>query len=195
MWSTVSLPEALAHEKTVFLSRFGRGRRFLCAPMARGQAPSQAGVEFFESKIRPILVNNCYKCHSSQAAKLKGGLSLEYHESMLKGGDSGPAIVPGNPEKVCSSKRCVTRTRPANAAQGQQTDRGANRRPGGVGENGRARSARGRQGLAGANWSKERRQHWAFQPIKRVAVPEVHDTNWVANPVDAFVLAKLEQNA
>ena len=75
------------------------GGLILCAATARGQAPSQAGLEFFENKIRPILVNNCYKCHSSQASKLKGGLSLEYRESILKGGDNGPAIVPGDPEK------------------------------------------------------------------------------------------------
>src|SRR5690349_3699494 len=56
-------------------------------------------VEFFEKKIRPIFVERCYKCHSAQAEKVKGGLLLDSREGLLKGGDSGPAIVPGDPEK------------------------------------------------------------------------------------------------
>src|ERR1041385_1636777 len=62
-------------------------------------ALSKADTEFFESKIRPIFANNCYKCHSADAPKLKGGLSLEFKETMLAGGDTGPAITPGDPER------------------------------------------------------------------------------------------------
>src|SRR5690349_18813848 len=51
------------------------------------------GVEFFEKKIRPVLVECCYKCHSAQAGKLKGGLRLDSREGMLKGGDTSPAII------------------------------------------------------------------------------------------------------
>src|SRR5437867_4979890 len=59
-----------------------------------------AGAEFFESKIRPVLVDNCFKCHSAAAPKLKANLHLDTREGMLKGGDSeDPAIVPGDPEK------------------------------------------------------------------------------------------------
>src|SRR5437870_3810276 len=56
-------------------------------------------VQFFENKIRPILANNCYKCHSQQAEKVKAGLLLDTKEGVLKGGETGPAIVPGDPEK------------------------------------------------------------------------------------------------
>src|SRR6185436_11490441 len=56
-------------------------------------------VEFFEKKIRPIFVERCYKCHSAQAEKVKGGLLLDSRDGLLKGGESGPAIVPGDPEK------------------------------------------------------------------------------------------------
>src|SRR2546430_2403826 len=54
-----------------------------------------AQMEFFENKIRPILAENCYKCHSLQAEKVKGGLLLDTREGVLKGGESGPVIVPG----------------------------------------------------------------------------------------------------
>src|ERR1043166_5021239 len=56
-------------------------------------------IQFFENKIRPVLANNCYKCHSQQAEKVKGGLLLDTKEGLLKGGENGPVIVPGDPEK------------------------------------------------------------------------------------------------
>ena len=60
--------------------------------------PSADQLEFFENKIRPVLVEHCYQCHSDKAEKLKGGLRLDSPEALLKGGDSGPVIVPGNPD-------------------------------------------------------------------------------------------------
>ena len=57
-----------------------------------------AQTDFFEKKIRPVLADNCYKCHSTQAEKVKGGLLLDSRDGLLKGGDTGVAIVPGNPE-------------------------------------------------------------------------------------------------
>ena len=171
------------------------GGALLWAPLARAQAPSAAGVEFFENKIRPILANNCYKCHSSQAPKLKGGLSLEFRESILSGGDTGPAIVPGNPDQSLLIKAVrygdpdlqmppkgnkLPEARIADLAAWVKMGAPDPRSAG--------------QAAAGAGWSKDRRQHWSFLPVKRVAEPAVHDTNWVANPVDAFVLAKLEEN-
>src|SRR5581483_1873738 len=59
--------------------------------------PAREGIEFFESKIRPVLVNKCYECHSTKAAKVKGGLYLDTRAALLHGGDNGPAIVPGDP--------------------------------------------------------------------------------------------------
>src|SRR5262245_35573595 len=88
--------------------------RFTCAAIATillawsgVEAQQQQGapqlspeqVEFFEKKIRPIFVERCYKCHSAHAEKVKGGLLLDTRDGLLKGGESGPAIVPGDPEK------------------------------------------------------------------------------------------------
>src|SRR3974390_1944257 len=61
--------------------------------------PTPAQLQFFENHIRPVLAENCYKCHSQQAEKVKGGLLLDSREGVLKGGGTGPAIVPGDPEK------------------------------------------------------------------------------------------------
>jgi len=60
--------------------------------------PSAEHIEFFENKIRPVLTQHCYSCHSAEATKLKGGLRLDSRASLLKGGDTGPAIVPGQPD-------------------------------------------------------------------------------------------------
>jgi mono/diheme cytochrome c family protein len=61
--------------------------------------PSPADLAFFESKIRPLLAEHCYSCHSARAEKLKGALYADSREGLLKGGESGPAIVPGDPDK------------------------------------------------------------------------------------------------
>ena len=61
--------------------------------------PTKAGLEFFEKNVRPILSEHCYKCHSIAESTAKGGLILDSRDGMLKGGDEGPAVVPGNPAK------------------------------------------------------------------------------------------------
>src|SRR5206468_523702 len=66
---------------------------------AKGAEPTPAQLQFFENRVRPVLVQNCYKCHSQQAEKVKGGLLLDSREGLLKGGKTGPAIVPFNPDK------------------------------------------------------------------------------------------------
>src|SRR5258706_16354275 len=63
-------------------------------------APSPEGIEFFENKIRPVLVDKCYKCHSETSQKLKGDLKLDSAAGMLRGGESGsPSVVPRRPGK------------------------------------------------------------------------------------------------
>src|SRR5947209_18431737 len=71
----------------------------LATPLARAAEASSAGIDLFEKKIRPVLVSECYRCHSAQAEKLKGGLLLDSRQAMLTGGDSGAASVPGDPAK------------------------------------------------------------------------------------------------
>src|SRR5216684_3250373 len=67
---------------------------------AISQKPDSDGLDFFEKKIRPILVDNCYKCHSRDSEKIKGGLLLDTSEGLLKGGDTGPAIVVGVSDRL-----------------------------------------------------------------------------------------------
>lgn len=67
--------------------------------VASGQNDNRKGIEFFESRIRPVLVGQCYRCHSKESNKTRGGLRVDTRSALLKGGDSGPAVVPGQPEK------------------------------------------------------------------------------------------------
>src|SRR2546423_5305360 len=62
-------------------------------------ALSAEQTQFFEAKVRPVLAQNCYKCHSVQEGKSKGDLTLDTREGLLKGGENGPVLVPGDPEK------------------------------------------------------------------------------------------------
>src|SRR5262245_24500194 len=71
-----------------------------CATAALSAAqPDAATIEFFEKKVRPVLVEHCYQCHSEKSKKLKGGLRLDSGAGLRRGGESGPVIVPGDPEK------------------------------------------------------------------------------------------------
>ena len=71
----------------------------LLSASAPAADPTPEQAEFFEKKVRPVLVEHCYKCHSAEAKKPKGGLRVDGRARLLKGGDSGPAVVPGDPEK------------------------------------------------------------------------------------------------
>jgi hypothetical protein len=72
---------------------------FVGAISSAGRGASTEDFEFFEKNIRPLFAENCYKCHSAESEKIKGGLLLDTREGLLKGGENGPAIAPGDPEK------------------------------------------------------------------------------------------------
>ena len=148
--------------------------------------------DFFENKIRPILADNCYKCHSAQAEKVKGGLLLDTRDGVLKGGDSGPAIVPGAPEKsllieaISYSNLDLQMPKDKKLADDQIADLTEWVRMG-------APDPRVMTAADAQKWSDNKTNHWAWQPLKRWPLPEVSDTNWCESPVDYFVLAKLDE--
>ena len=80
----------------------GRPAPSLAAPDER------ESMDFFEAKIRPVLVEHCYKCHSVEGKKRKGELWLDSRAGILEGGKSGPVLVPAIPRRAASSKRFVT---------------------------------------------------------------------------------------
>ncbi len=158
--------------------------------------PDAAGVEFFEKKIRPVLIENCLKCHSRDSGeKLKGGLALDTREGVLKGGETGPAVVPGNLEKSLLIR--AVRYADENLQMPPKNKKLPAQQIADLETWVRMGAPDPRSGkLAGGgpplSDPAKVRDHWAFKPVRKPAVPAVKNAAWVKLPVDAFVLAKLE---
>jgi hypothetical protein len=155
----------------------------LVIPLAAQQPPPPTG--FFESEVRPILNSNCQGCHNDRTRT--SGLSLASRDSALSGGNRGAALKPGD-----SSQSLLIRAI-------EQT--GDLKMPPG-GKLQPAQIATLRQWIdLGAPWTPESAaparpkgaDHWAFQPVRRTEPPSVRNTSWAKNPIDRFVLARLER--
>jgi hypothetical protein len=163
----------------------------VAAPLLRAAEPDAKGIEFFERKIRPVLVEQCYKCHSTQAGKSKGGLTLDTKEAVLKGGDTGPAVVPGNVEKslLLAALRQDGDLKMPPKAKLPDAVVGDFRRWVELG----APDPRDRApSVVGAiDWTKAR-DFWSFRPVHKPAPPPVNDAAWPKTDTDRFILARLE---
>jgi cytochrome c553 len=175
------------------------------APLAQAQPakgggfadkPTQDQLAFFEKKIRPVLVDNCYKCHSAEAEKIKGGLTLDTRDGIRKGGETGPIIVPGSAEKskiIASLKHKNPDT--AMPPKGKLSDNVIADFEAWV-KMGAPDPRESKSAGAPKKYEidlEKGRHFWAFQPPKQVAVPTVQNTAWVKSPVDAFLLAALDK--
>ena len=94
-YPVASLPATFRTFLTVSITIFFAG--WLSIPAATAEQPTAEQIEFFESKIRPALAGNCYSCHSAQTKTPFANLRLDTLAGILKGGDAGPAVVPGDP--------------------------------------------------------------------------------------------------
>ena len=153
------------------------------------------GLEFFEKKIRPVLVERCYKCHSSETAKPKGGLRLDRRAGVFDGGDSGAAVVSGKPDesllmKALSWSGVVSEMPP----DSKLPDR--------VIADFREWIARGAAFPADSTpvATKPRavdveqgRGFWSFQPVHSVPAPQVSDPRWPRRKMDSFVHEQLDR--
>jgi hypothetical protein len=158
-------------------------------------APSAADVEFFEKQVRPVLAENCYSCHSSKALSVFANLRLDSRAGVLKGGDQGPVVTPGDiagsklirvlhgdgpqmpptgklaPEKIAALERWVEIGLPwPEEAATSAPDPGAK-----------------------FDLEARRAEHWAWQPVEKAAPPSVRNAEWPRIDVDRFLLAALER--
>jgi mono/diheme cytochrome c family protein len=160
-------------------------------------AAADSDLAFFESKIRPLLVEHCHSCHSVKAGKKKGGLLLDSRQAFLTGGDNGAAMVPGkpteslllnavsyqDPDLEMPPKERLSPAQVADLTKWIQT---------------------------GAAWPEEAapkpdsthhdgpvaidsKVHWAWSPIRAVEPPKVQEKGWAQTPIDRFILAKLDE--
>lgn len=152
-------------------------------------------IEFFEKKIRPLLVEQCYKCHSIAAGKSKGELLLDSRDNLLKGGENGPSIVPGDPDK----SRLIEAVRYTNPDL-QMPPKGQRLSPEQVADlvawvkmgAPDPRTGQPAVSLAGSYDYAAARKLWAFTPPKDPAIPQVQRSDWLKSPIDRFILSKLE---
>ena len=156
-----------------------------------------AQVEFFEKNVRPVLVDRCYSCHSAAAAKLKGGLRLDSLEGALKGGDSGPALVPGRPDKsplveAVTYKNVEFKMPPKGRLPEKQiadliewVRRGATWP--------KATVSSGAVKPTEFNLEQRKAEQWSWKPLHRTDPPAVKDASAVRRPLDRYLIAKLEE--
>ncbi|MEY3141845.1 MAG: hypothetical protein RLY21_338 [Planctomycetota bacterium] len=161
-------------------------------------------LKFFESKIRPILIANCYGCHSVSSGKSKGGLRLDTRDGMLKGGDSGPSVVPGDVDssllirairyldsdyemppagKLKDAEIALLEEWVAMGAPDPRVEGAA--------------AAPGHSPGTTFRWTAEdiangRENHWAYKPLTAPRPPATKDAAWSRSPIDSFILAGLE---
>lgn len=158
-----------------------------------GAAPSvpAQGVEYFEKHVRPILVAHCQSCHGPR--RQQGGLRLDSRTSFLKGSDTGPMVVAGKPEQSLLLRVLRYDGETRMPPRGKLPDN--------------VLAALTEWVRMGAPWPEDagmgatsitppiadaRQRHWSFQPVRKPAMPVAQKHAWIQNPIDAFVLARLE---
>ncbi|MCO6458669.1 MAG: PSD1 domain-containing protein [Pirellulaceae bacterium] len=173
------------------------GQQGPAEPQARQDdaSPQFAGdeLQFFEQQVQPLLKKHCLSCHGTD--KPKGGLQLLSRETLLRGGDSGPAAVPGKPDESLlieavnyASFEMPPKGKLAPAEIETLTAwvrRGLPWTPG-------TEAPAAEPAHRAPQVNEQTRAFWSFQPVQRPPVPDVADAAWVRNPIDAFVLARLE---
>ncbi len=153
--------------------------------------------EFFEKQVRPLLVKRCYECHSADSKTPEGGLRVDSRAALLAGGDTGPAIVPGKPEKSLLIDAINygeiyemppdTKMPAAEIAVLTRWIKLGAPWPGGGAQT--APVAKKEFDL-----KQRKASHWAWKPVENPPVPAVKDQVWPKDPLDFFILSKLEQN-
>lgn len=148
---------------------------------------------FFESHIRPILIENCYSCHASNT-KQEGGLMLDSRSGWKKGGYRGPAIIPGDADnslliQIISYTNPDLQMHPKSQLSGQIIGHFRSWVHMGAPD---PRTEQTKPNGISLFDIKSRSNFWCYQPVKVTIPPEVQNKEWVANPIDQFVLARLE---
>ena len=175
------------------------GSLLALAPMIMAGEPPDTG--FFEARIRPVLIEKCYSCHSASAKKIKGGLRLDSRETMREGGETGPAVVPGKPEESLIlralahtedfAKMPPKQKLPAAVIadfrrwveMGAPDPRDPSRESATTADQGRPSG-------------KEEGPWWSLKPVSCPEVPRPTgaDAGWARTPIDDFIIARLREN-
>ncbi len=164
--------------------------------VAPDAAPSPAALEFFEKKVRPLLVDQCYNCHSADN-KAAGGLRVDDRNGLLQGGGRGAAVVPGDPEKSVLLKAVShTDEKLKMPPEFKLSDEQIGILTQWIQDGAAWPALEVPSDLTAdrADFEQLRKDHWSWQPLKAVAPPAVQNAAWPRDDVDRFLLAKLEES-
>jgi len=174
--------------RTIFISLM-----ILGGAVGAADSANLAGTEFFEKKIRPVLVSECYKCHSAEE-KIKGELRLDWRGGWQKGGESGAAIIPGRVGKSL----LIQAIRHADADLKMPPKKKLTAEQIADFEKWVAMGAPDPRTTSDASAEEKEldlaaaRKFWAFQPVRKLPAPKVKRADWPRTDADRFVLAALE---
>jgi mono/diheme cytochrome c family protein len=142
---------------------------------AQGQSPGDRDEGFLENSVRPILIRRCFGCHGPDSPA-KGGLRMDSREALLRGGETGPTLAPGDPDRSLLVRAIRYGDSLKMPPKGKLPEEEI--------------AALTRWVRAGAPWPAE--AHWAFRPPIDPTLPRVRNPSWPKSPIDHFVLARLE---
>jgi len=181
---------------------------FVCMPSASSWSAetetipksSPEAEQFFEKKIRPILLNRCAECHGEDLQE--GGLRIDTHEGFFEGGESGKLLEPGKPNEsrliqVVRYNADLKMPPKSKIPDAEITDlikwvEGGAVWPGAVASTPSV-SKKTHPSAEGMKFTTEQKSFWAFQPMSNPSPPEVEDSSWVKSPIDLFILEKLRE--
>ena len=175
----------------ITLLRLGGFAFFLLTAFAASSNAQEAEIEFFEKKIRPVLIERCYKCHSADSKKVKGKLFLDTRDALLKGGESGPAIVVGKPEKsllISALQYEDLEMPPKNKLPDTVINDFVHWIKNGAVD---PRDGKAQGDEDGINVEKAR-SHWPYTPLSQAAPPAVEDGAGETPMIDRYILGQLK---
>lgn len=159
--------------------------------------PSEKQLAFFEKRIRPVLVQHCYECHSAESKSIEGGLLLDSRAGMIKGGDNGVVILPGNPDaslliQAVKHLDSGPMMPPESRLKEEQIADLVQWVKEGAPDSRTTSTLSAVKAKSAIDW-EQARQWWSLKSISVAKPPALKDESWPLNDIDRYILVKLEQ--
>ncbi|MDF1824101.1 MAG: PSD1 and planctomycete cytochrome C domain-containing protein [Verrucomicrobiales bacterium] len=163
---------------------------------AKGEELTDAQIDFFETKIRPVLADACYECHSNEGGRVKGGLALDTRDAMMLGGDSGGVVTPGDPDDsllwIAMSYTDADYEMPPKKRLAPEVVADFRKWI----EMGAPDPRVTEKQIIKSEIDIEKgREFWSFQPPVKTPPTETENTTWATSEIDRYVLSSLEENS
>lgn len=165
----------------------------LASGNASDKTDTVAGIDFFEKKIRPVLVEHCYECHAADSKVIRGGLRVDHAAALRQGGDSGPAVVPNDIDSgtLLDALRYETFEMPPQQKLPPAVIQDFEKWIAMGAPDPRTGDVAAREMQEGIDL-EQGREFWSFRPLQWTPAPNVKQTSWPRTEIDSFILARQE---